>query len=185
MTQRFLKLKASQIDIGRKLDKKIFETRVDFTLLQRGRITFIPDDLRREFTVGLRDLPKDLRKETNKALDIAIEKLEEMLDNAISSPVWNWPSGPRDIIDTGALKDSLRIVKVGNGFTIKYEQPYAAICHNGGYIQPYGNPKARPYYFTPRPWVAETIEGGGRVKKFDFESILNEALENIPDKFLK
>jgi hypothetical protein len=56
-------------------------------------------------------------------------------------------------VDTGRLRSSLSISTDRDGLTIDYSSPYANLVHYGGYIQPYGNPNARPVYQAPRPWV--------------------------------
>lgn len=56
-------------------------------------------------------------------------------------------------VDTGKLRSSLIISTDRDGLTIDYSSPYANLVHYGGYIQPYGNPNARPVYQAPRPWV--------------------------------
>ncbi len=172
-----LKFNSSDIEIGRKLDKKILDTRVNIKFQARGRFNF------QEYELGIRDLPSDLRKAANKATDKIIADISSALDAAMSASIWNWPSGARDIIDTGALRDSLSIKKAGNGFTITYNQPYAAIVHYGGYIQPYGNPKATKFYFPPRPWIDSVLNGSGPVPQFDFEGAFRKAFDEVTQKY--
>lgn len=172
-----LKFNASDIQFGKNLNKKILDTRVNIRFSSRGRVTF------QESELGIRDLPSDLRKAANKATDMVIAELGAALDSAMAASTWSWPSGSRDIIDTGALRSSRSIKKAGNGFTIVYNQPYAAIVHYGGYIQPYGNPKAAKFYFPPRPWVDSVLNGGGQVPQFDFESAFRKAFDEVTQKY--
>lgn len=175
--KNLVNFKSSDFQLGRNLDKKILDARVNIKFSSRTRVSF------QEYEVGIRDLPADVRKAVNKVTDIVIDELGDLLDKAMMAAVWSWTDGPRDIIDTGKLKSSRSITKVGNGFTIKYDQPYAALVHYGGYIQPYGNPKAAKFYYLPRPWVEEVLNGGGRVEQFDFESAFERAFQEVNDKY--
>jgi phage gpG-like protein len=169
--------KISDLNLSNKIKDKKIETRVNMRFRTNTRVTL------EEYDVGIRDLPSDLRKAINKAIDQVIDQIGSKLDDAMEASIWDWPSGSRDIVDTGALKNSRSIQKVGNGFTISYNQPYAAIVHYGGYIQPYGNPKAEKFYYPPRPWVDYVLNGGGGIKRFDFESIFEQALEEVAQKY--
>jgi len=172
-----LKFNASDIQFGKNLNKKILDTRVNIKFSSRGRVSFEQSGL------GIRDLPSDIRKAANKATDIIIAELGAALDAAMTDSAWSWPSGSADIIDTGALRSSRSIKKAGNGFTIVYNQPYAAIVHYGGYIQPYGNPLAAKFYFPPRPWVDAVLNGNGPVPQFDFESAFRKAFAEVTQKY--
>lgn len=158
-----LKFGSTDFKFDRSADKKILDTRVNVKFLARGRVSL------EEYDIGIRDLPTDLRKAANKATDIIIDGLGLALDQAMMATVWNWTNDQRDIIDTGKLMNSRSIKKTGNGFTITYSQPYAGIVHYGGYIQPYGNPKAAKFYYPGRPWIESVLNGGGLVPQFDFE----------------
>ena len=123
--------------------------------------------------------PSKLAARLNKAVNAASVKiaddLKTELDNALRSPVWSTPSGRADIIDTGALLASGTVTATGNGVTIAYDAPYAALVHFGGYINPYGNASSR-VYLPPRPWIESVLRGGGPVTRFDFESYYREAI---------
>lgn len=94
--------------------------------------------------------------------------LKSALDLALRSPVWAWSSGgARDIVDSGELLSSGSVVASGMKLIVRYDSPYANLVHNGGYVQPYGNPNARPVYLPGRPWIASTINGGGPVPKWE------------------
>lgn len=86
----------------------------------------------------------------------AVQKAVEInLDRSMSKS-WGWISGSRDIVDTGALKDSLVMNITPDSFSVSYSEPYANLVHYGGYINPYGNPNAR-VYLPGRPWVEATF----------------------------
>ena len=172
-----LRFNASDIEFGKNLNKKILDTRVKVKFRARNRVSF------QEYELGIRDMPSDLRKAANKATDMIIAELGSALDAAMGASTWNWPSGARDIIDTGALRNSLSIKKAGNGFTISYNQPYAAIVHYGGYIQPYGNPSAAKFYFPPRPWIDSVLNGSGSIPQFDFEGAFKKAFDEVTQKY--
>ena len=106
--------------------------------------------------------------------DIAMQ-LRVALDAAIEAPVWSFPGGARDIVDTGKLKASALVSVSGLGISVSYGAPYAMLVHNGGYIFPYGNKKARPIYLPPRPWIRSVLYGGGPVPKFDFAEAIRQA----------
>lgn len=178
MTKDLISFKSSDIEVGRKLNDKILDARINIKFSGRGRVSL------EEYEVGIRSLPADLRKEVNKAVDIVIEQVKEALDNAMTAAIWNWRGESRDIIDTEALKNSLTIQKAGNGFTIKYNQPYAAIVHNGGYIKhPYGNPYAAKFYYPARPWVDSVLKGGIAGGGIDFEGIFKKAFAEVSAKY--
>jgi phage gpG-like protein len=178
MTKDLINFKSTDIKIGQKIEEKVLDARVNVKFKGRGRVSF------EEYEAGIRDLPSDLRKEVNKAVDIVIQRITEALDVAISTAIWKWRDGARDIVDTGALRDSLKIQKAGNGFTISYSQPYAAIVHYGGYIQyPYGNPNAEKFYYPARPWIDSVLNGTGPGPSIDFEAIFEEAFEKVSAKY--
>ena len=115
-------------------------------------------------------LIEDMAEEEMNAL---MEKLKQdvgkALDKAIMSPIWAWRDGTRDIYDTGRLMSSKLIIVTPLALTVSYSVPYANIIHNGGYIQPYGNPAARPVYLPARPWITAVLDGFGPMEGFDFE----------------
>ena len=107
---------------------------------------------------------KDLSERLFKAAKQTESKLKDELGKAMDAK-WNWPRGPaRDIIDTGDLKKSCKILTGKSGkvvfYEITYPLPYAAITYHGGYIMPYGNPNAERVYLPPRPWIDAKLAGG-------------------------
>ena len=102
--------------------------------------------------------------------------VEVTLNRALKSSVWAWKGGSRDVFDTGELARSGRVTADANGISVTYSAPYANLVHNGGYIHPYGNKKARPVYLPGRPWVSSVLYGGGPVEQFDFDKFLSDRL---------
>ena len=101
--------------------------------------------------------------------------LPPLLNKAMESKIWDWPNITlrqngetaglrRDIVDTGKLRDSLKVstkfLKTKTTFTVAYTAPYAAFVHEGGYILPYGDSFKSPKYVPGRPWVKAVMEGG-------------------------
>lgn len=56
-------------------------------------------------------------------------------------------------VDTGELLRSKSVLVTRDGIEVVYDAPYAALIRYGGYIQPYGNPNARPVNVPGRDWV--------------------------------
>lgn len=128
---------------------------------------------------NLDKLEKLLIKEIGKAHAFAVravrKQLETALDEAMDSPVWNWINDTRDIVDTGALKASRKvIIDSDNDIHIIYNEDYAAIVHYGGYSPVFGDP-SKTYYYPGRPWVTALLEGGGPIPQFQFEPIYQAA----------
>lgn len=115
------------------------------------------------------------------------------LNEAIEEATWSWPRatqrkngsyvapGLRNIVDTGNLKQSLKIAtnfgKTQSSLVIKYTAPYAALVHYGGYIRPYGNQNAKAVYLPARPWISNTLMGAadeGSSDLFDFTGLFKE-----------
>lgn len=108
------------------------------------------------------------KKLASVATDLAAQ-LENALRGALKSSVWSWSDGMRDIFDTGELANSGKVLIGSDGLTVAYAAPYAEIVHNGGYVHPYGNMRARPVYLPGRPWIRSVLYGEGPVPQFDFE----------------
>ena len=125
------------------------------------------DNAKRPFDV----LEKQIKKAHIKAVRLMAEEFSKALDNAMESSVWDWKGDTRDIIDTGELKKSKKVIVDSDGdIHVFYGTDYAAIVHYGGYFYPYGNQNAKTFY-PGRPWVTALIEGGGPVDQFDFGTI--------------
>jgi phage gpG-like protein len=109
----------------------------------------------------------------NEQAEIAVRNA---LDYAVSSAVWGWRDGTRDIVDTGKLRDSLAFSSSGDGFEFWYNSPYAAFVHYGGYVRPYGNTKVDAVYIPGRPWVDAVMLGNGPVDAVDLDRIYDDAI---------
>ena len=122
---------------------------------------------------------KALSKGTLKASSYVEKNLKIALDKAMTS-MWTWTSGSRDIIDTGKLKNSLKLTAVFNqtkvSWQIQYRTPYAAFVHYGGVIKPYGNKNARDVLIPARPWVQAIMEGSYGQEKFDIKTPFDEGM---------
>lgn len=74
---------------------------------------------------------------------------------------WYWPRGesPRDIVDTGRLRDSLQYIEQKQQYsvTLNYPVDYAALNHEGGLSK-------EGISFVPRPWLTTAVN------KMDFEN---------------
>lgn len=122
---------------------------------------------------------KKMKQAVNRALTKGAQKgatlVEADLKVALNTSIntkWQWPYGaPRDIVDTGKLRDSLQIkttfLQTKVQFQVAYTAPYAAFVHYGGMIKPYGNKNARDVLIPGRPWVQAVFEGTNGQKKFD------------------
>lgn len=104
------------------------------------------------------------------------QEVKSALDAALKANVWAWKDDVRDIYNTGELASSGEVSAGADGIIVSYSAPYANLVHNGGYIYPYGNEKARPVYLPARPWVSSVLYGGGPVPQFDFEGFLKSNL---------
>ena len=122
---------------------------------------------------------KALSKGTQKASAYVEKNLKIALDKAMAS-MWTWTEGSRDIIDTGKLKNSLKLTTVFNqtkvNWQIQYRTPYAAFVHYGGVIKPYGNKNARDVLIPARPWVQAVMEGSYGQEKFDIKTPFDEGM---------
>lgn len=130
-----------------------------------------------------------------RASGIVERQLPGVLTKALESPVWGPfnPSQPyfrkngelvgvgnRDIIDTGNLHDSLKIstkfMVTKAQMQISYTAPYARLVHEGGVIQPWGNPNASSVILPARPWISSVLTGNGPVDKYDYTAVYQEEI---------
>lgn len=86
-----------------------------------------------------------------------VDELADICQEEIKSDQWEWAGitrrkngetvgSPRNIVDTGELLDSLKILKSGNSALIYWDAPHAAIVHEG-YVSDSG------YLYVGRPWT--------------------------------
>lgn len=132
-------------------------------------------EFKTEASQGGQEFRKDIEISLDRIPSYIVETLRPALDAALDAS-WNWRTGSRDIVDTGALKNSLSISTSGNKISISYSSPYAGITHYGGYIRPYGNPYAEPVYLPARPWIDAVLgEAPGPVKPIDIQALADKA----------
>lgn len=117
-----------------------------------------------------KEFPKAFKKAHAKTMELLAADLKRALDDAMESSTWDWINDTRDIIDTGALRDSgtVTYIPAQESLSISYDQDYAAIVHFGGYIRSGYNPSVQIYY-PARPWITAVLEGGYAVEQFEFE----------------
>lgn len=119
---------------------------------------------------------KALSKGAQKGATYVEKSLRQALDTSIESQ-WGWTQGSRDIVDTGKLKSSLKIItnfaQTKVSFQVQYNTPYAAFVHYGGMIKPYGNPNAADVIIPARPWVQAVFDGSHGQSKFDMAEPFN------------
>lgn len=109
-------------------------------------------------------MPLDLR--INDALNEAWDDFSAYLglrfDTEITSEKWDWPRdpSPRDIVDTGNLRRSMRITRGINPTELEtyfdWTAPYAAVVHDGAVFKATdseGNPRSMP----ARPWTRPVL----------------------------
>lgn len=117
--------------------------------------------------------PYEARKAFKETLQIIANDLWAALDENMEAEAWGWNGDTRDIVDTGALRDSGRVYLDGDDIVITYSEDYAAIVHFGGYVQSGFAPDAQIFY-PARPWIEATLTGNGPVPKFNFSAALEE-----------
>ncbi|WP_138503396.1 hypothetical protein [Nostoc sp. PA-18-2419] len=82
----------------------------------------------------------------NQAFDVVVEVQGEAFQNAIASPIWEWPretvrkngetvGSPRDRVDTEELIDSLVISRTRDAAEYEWESDHATIVHDGATLQ--------------------------------------------------
>ena len=119
--------------------------------------------------------------------------LSKALDDAMMASSWEWSSivttrvngqtvgSPRNIVDTGFLRDSKKLkisyLQTKTTVEVKYTAPYANLVHFGGMIRPYGAKGRTLKPIQPRPWITAVLNGGWGIEKLDVDSIINEALQ--------
>lgn len=117
-------------------------------------------------------LPDKVEEAHHKTMQVVAQRLKEALDEAMESPIWQWTSDVRDIIDTGALKASGRVSynRSSQSISISYGEEYAAIVHYGGYIKSGYNADVQIYY-PDRPWISAVLNGTNGINQFPFAAI--------------
>lgn len=114
-------------------------------------------------------MPLDLRIEDalQEAWDDLSAHLGRRFTREISAEQWEWPRepSPRDIVDTGNLRRSLRITRGLNPQALEtffdWTAPYAAVVHDGAVfkaVDAQGNPRT----LTARPWTRPVLFSADR-----------------------
>lgn len=133
--------------------------------------------------------------------------LDGRFTNAMNSSVWVWPrqskrgiggsslsevakewkrkafntGSPRDINDSGNLIASMDYQKSGNQVSWIWSAAYAAAVHDGAWVYPWQNEKARKVLLPARPWTEAVLFGhphySGEV--FDFSGALSRAIQKF------
>jgi phage gpG-like protein len=132
------------------------------------------------FTKYVKGLPAKILLAHHKTMESIAPRLKEALDDAMSSSVWQWTEGTRDIIDTGALKESGKVAysRTSLNISIAYGEEYAAIVHYGGYVKSGYNSEVQIYY-PARPWIQSVLTGGNGITAFPFAAIYKAEFFNF------
>ena len=107
------------------------------------------------------DLQKIADDASKRALAETYKLLNQEFQRAITAKKWSWPlsPSPRDIVDTGSLRQSNSYTISGSKVTFKWGKDYASFAHNGG-IQGRKN-------YAARPWTEAVLYGEYGFKKFE------------------
>ena len=97
----------------------------------------------------------------NEAWDDFSAYLGRRFTAEITAEKWDWPRdpSPRDIVDTGNLRRSLRITRgVGGGLETYFDwtAPYAAMVHDGAVFKA-TDAEGNARTMTARPWTRPVI----------------------------
>lgn len=128
----------------------------------------------------LKEFPKAFRAAHAKTMVKVAADLKTALDESMESPSWDWNGETRDIIDTGALRDSGRVTynQGIDQIEIEYGEEYAAIVHYGGIITS-GYDLSTRITYPARPWISAVLEGGYGVPRFNIEKVYSEYFIDI------
>lgn len=103
----------------------------------------------------------------SRAFDRLVSEFEDLQVEQLEEVKWRWfrntrrQSGqvigsPRDIVDTGKLRDSLNVANVGDSHVrYEYQEDYAGLVHQGfDGVGRVGSPESYP----ARPWVMSAVD---------------------------
>lgn len=173
------------------LSRTINET-VDFLKAQKGKdiITYNVSMLVEDVDYSdvqrfVNEFPDKAKIAHREALRIMAKDLELALKEAISASVWDWIDDTRDIVDTGALRRTTKVIAEGSELRCYSDREYAALVHFGGYVHPYGDTTRAMFYYPPRPWIHAVVLGGGPVEQFDFAASYGPRFARQMRKLLK
>ena len=110
---------------------------------------------------------QELEDAINRAFDRLVERFEDLQKEQIEAFRWEWfnptkrksgqvVSSPRDIVDTGRLRDSLQVSNIGNNHVrYEYQEKYSGLVHQGfNGLGKAGSPENYP----ARPWVTTACD---------------------------
>lgn len=132
---------------------------------------------------------KPILKSLEQAFFQANELLEVAFKNEMTSNKWDWPNGqsPRDIVDTGQLRDSTmreqRSTPSGPEVDHTWNTEYAMAVHEGAVFGANTRPGRAWIALTgkpempARPWTKAPLEE--RVLEEAFEKLAGEKLERV------
>lgn len=122
-----------------------------------------------DFT-ALKTISTKFKEESNLAhaqtLAALAPEIKQALIDAMNTKVYDWDYGDGDIVQTGQLRDSVKVIADPESLVVSYSASssgdgfdYAAIVYYGGYIHPYGNPDVK-IFMPARPWIKHVLIGG-------------------------
>ena len=154
------------------------------------------------------EIPDSVQEELRKATERAMKEVAAELDgrymDAISGAYWTWPrqskrgvggstlsevarkwrrkgfttGSPRSIVDSGDLMSSSTHSVNGLSAEWVWTVEYAAAVHDGAWIYPWANDKAKKMLLPARPWTEAVLQGhphfSGEV--YDFSTRLSQAI---------
>lgn len=105
----------------------------------------------------------------NEAWDDLSAYMGRKFTDQIRAEEWLWPRppSPRDIVDTGNLRDSLLIERKENQLLTEFHwtAPYAAFVHDGAvFKRPDTNGNLRS--FPARPWTRPVLRDSTRIRRY-------------------
>lgn len=123
-------------------------------------------------------LSERLRQAINEAAHATWQETWGVVLDTMGSPVWQWPretvrgrsydrqgrrtagrivGSPRNIVDTGLLRQSGYLTTTGTLASFRFTLNYATAVHNGAWIYPWGD-KTRDRVFLPgRPFLGAIL----------------------------
>jgi hypothetical protein len=137
-------------------------------------------------TVRTGDLQARAEQAARRASQIVMGELFAAMQQSFTKKAWPWPrdlatrsvpgatlaekirsyddgkglavGSPRNLIDTGNLRQSGSFRMVGNTRAVfAWSAIYATAVHEGAYIHPWGNKQAARVYLPPRPWTRAVL----------------------------
>ena len=111
-----------------------------------------------------------LREVVTEAWERFSAHVDSELTRHITEPKWPWPRGenPRDIVDTGDLRDSQTMaIDPSPGVMVtkyRWSVPYAAAVHDGAVFKA-TDAEGNPRTMTARPWTREVIKDRAKLQR--------------------